>query len=906
MIATDNALSAGWQRLIGISLSAACVAGDGLLTNKEKNMNQPRPFCRARSIRGHAFALALAVLVAQPVQANPANQSAPWRLNGNGYPGEVTVQQAADGTLSGSIYGNPLTGFYSPGERIGVWLRGAPTQPDQAFVGQATPDGMSFAGRFYGLNTTASGATAQRNVFAFTALRAAPSHPDHPGVPNAAAGPASVAGTLPLVANGHAGQLVLSQAPDGSLSGSLYGDRLTGHYAQGTGSIAFLRFTGAQPVQLYIGNVSAQGINGEFYALTVPAGGSAQRMRYSWSAQAPQGVQGAAATPVASLTGATALLARPGVTTDRATARGVPLAPSTACGSVFARPCATAVNPASVRLQWAAHAQATHYRVLRGQQMLTTVPSTAREFIDDQLDPGASATYTVQALRAEGQVSLSGVLVGDAAPGPGAARGGGPSLTRFATLESSEPAAATTPRLDAPGGVTAQAFGGPKGQVRVAWAPVAGANGYLVYRNGNPLPVDPRARQSNSFYDTGVPLGRHGYIVEALFTTAGQRTVNGAGSAPAMAEVAFPRPSAPFLALGGQPSDARELDAHYRTRCSGPAAQGDINDCAKIRPILQPLSNWDAVWAFVYGGPSASPQWPLVQFADVGTLGLGRRVNCVPRSAPTAPVVCWATSHGSIPPPGTTPDGAALAAAAQSGANMKSINLIMVFPDGRAFFGTWELQGTPAPSGGGSPFAAEEAFAGLARVRFGTQLDNQGVKPVPHACLACHGGRYDPVSKLVVGASLLPLVPSQLHFSSPQARAAQEEAIRQINEIVLSSNPAPAVVAQIEAMYGGATRTPGARANDTAVPAGWRSDPAIYRQVIEPYCANCHFPRTGALSLASVNDARTLRHAIQNAVCRTYTMPHGEAQFRRFWTEGGPVSLPGLLSIWLGFDTCGP
>jgi hypothetical protein len=230
-------------------------------------------------------AMPAAASVAAPASA--ANLSSPWRINGNGFPGEVTLQQAPDGTLSGSIYGEPLTGYYAPGEGVGVWLRGAPTQPIQAFIGQATPDGSSFAGRFYGLNASSSGATPQRNVFAFAALRAAPSHPGHPGVPNAAAGPASVGGTLPLVANGHAGQLVLSQAPDGSLSGSLYGDRLTGHYAQGTGSIAFLRFTGAQPVQLYIGNVSAQGISGEFYALTGGAGATPQRMRFSWSAQAP-------------------------------------------------------------------------------------------------------------------------------------------------------------------------------------------------------------------------------------------------------------------------------------------------------------------------------------------------------------------------------------------------------------------------------------------------------------------------------------------------------------------------------------------------------------------------------------------------------------------------------------------
>jgi len=100
-----------------------------------------------------------------------------------------------------------------------------------------------------------------------------------------------VAGTLALNANNYPGQLVLIQAPDGMLSGTIYGDRLSGHYAPGSGSIALLRFTGAQPTQLYIGAVTAQGISGELYALTGGAGASAQRMRFAWTAQAPQVAQ---------------------------------------------------------------------------------------------------------------------------------------------------------------------------------------------------------------------------------------------------------------------------------------------------------------------------------------------------------------------------------------------------------------------------------------------------------------------------------------------------------------------------------------------------------------------------------------------------------------------------------------
>ncbi|MEI7466418.1 MAG: hypothetical protein WCJ87_13830, partial [Burkholderiales bacterium] len=197
--------------------------------------------------------------------ANPADQSAPWKLNGNGYPGEVTVQQSPDGALRGSIYGDPLTGHYAPGERIGVWLRGPAGRPIQAFIGQASADGMTSSGRLYALNTSNSGASPARNVFAFIAQRAAPAAPGNPGVPNSAAGPASVAGAHQINGNGFVGPLQLNQAPDGTLTGTIYGQMLEGHYASGTGSIALIRYSGpAQPFQLFVGTVTPQGMRGEF------------------------------------------------------------------------------------------------------------------------------------------------------------------------------------------------------------------------------------------------------------------------------------------------------------------------------------------------------------------------------------------------------------------------------------------------------------------------------------------------------------------------------------------------------------------------------------------------------------------------------------------------------------------
>lgn len=250
--------------------------------------------------------LTVAAMTALPIavaQASPADLSSGWRINANGYVSDVVVQQSSNGTLSGRIFGDPLSGFYAPGERVGVWLRGSPTQPMQAFVGSASPDGTAFGGRFYGLNASTSGANAQRNIFAFSALRTTPGQQvniNNPSIPAATSGPASVAGSLALDANSYKGQLVINQAPDGTLSGTIFGDRLSGLYSAGSGTVAFLRFSGTQPAQLYVGSATPQGLRGEFYALTAAAGASAQKMSATWTAQATAAAGSGTAVPLLS------------------------------------------------------------------------------------------------------------------------------------------------------------------------------------------------------------------------------------------------------------------------------------------------------------------------------------------------------------------------------------------------------------------------------------------------------------------------------------------------------------------------------------------------------------------------------------------------------------------------------
>lgn len=256
--------------------------------------------------------LVLAVLLPAAVQAQSAIGPAPtqsvlaadisakWWINGNGHRDELDITQVADGTLRGTMYtasnpDNRVTGYYAPGQRVAIILRGDPSRPDQAYVAQVAADGKSMSGQFYALNTGKGGGRAARNVFAFTALRHpyATAAPLSPGATPAAApnALANVKGRHAIDGNGFLGHLELDTAVDGTLIDSrVYGDTIIGHYAAGTGTLAFLRMSGGLPIQVFVGtatgNASTKQFNGSFFPLNSAAGASELRVAFGWQTPA--------------------------------------------------------------------------------------------------------------------------------------------------------------------------------------------------------------------------------------------------------------------------------------------------------------------------------------------------------------------------------------------------------------------------------------------------------------------------------------------------------------------------------------------------------------------------------------------------------------------------------------------
>jgi hypothetical protein len=486
----------------------------------------------------------------------------------------------------------------------------------------------------------------------------------------------------------------------------------------------------------------------------------------------------------------------------------------------------------------------------------------------------------------------------------------GQALTYRVTVTDSrgtgfKDASLTLPSARDPAGLSAST--GHDGSITLRWQPVDGANGYQI--SGSTLAGPVQVRHASEWRSLPQKPGLQNWRVASLYEPGGVLTPSTAW--PRISSRVLPVPQAAYLSRPS-PGSPGEAQAHQAAACA-PASPGDrpltAFECAQR--MLRWASNWIPVWNSLYGGGVKDPQWTTVAFADTHDLGLGRRVACARREGLVGWqfTTCWASSHGALPAPGQAPDGTRLAALAGSAAEMKSVNIIVtwtangVHPAG-SHFATWEPPSPPSSRTSTPVFVREgDILEGGVQV-LATALDSQGSKPVPHACLSCHGGRFDATTRTVVGASLLPLVPSHLEFGPPPGRKGAEESVRRFNQLVHDSGAAPAVREQIQAMYAGRVAVPGATVNDLAAPPGWAQQPGLYRQVIAPYCGSCHFAQTGPYNFASWGNVLQHKQAIHRAVCQTFTMPHSEQSFRRFWTEGGPVLLPGLLAAALGYASC--
>jgi hypothetical protein len=184
-------------------------------------------------------------------------------------------------------------------------------------------------------------------------------------------------------------------------------------------------------------------------------------------------------------------------------------------------------------------------------------------------------------------------------------------------------------------------------------------------------------------------------------------------------------------------------------------------------------------------------------------------------------------------------------------------------------------------------------------------LDTEGPKFVPFACIACHGGTYNATTRKVDGSSFLPLDPNLLSFASANDKTWSEEKIRQINVMIHNAQPQTAIASYLAGLYGGAIGTAGTHAVVDYVPASWAPQATFYRAIVRPNCTMCHLAAPDTWNFASWQNFQDNAGLIYADVCLQHTMPQAEVPFKNFWLkDSSAIYLPGLFAATLGKPSC--
>ena len=85
--------------------------------------------------------------VALSQSATPANITGRWNVAANNSTGSLNITQSANGTISGTILGNTLEGYYIPSSRRIVFVRIINGIPTQFYSGWISQNGLGLGGQ---------------------------------------------------------------------------------------------------------------------------------------------------------------------------------------------------------------------------------------------------------------------------------------------------------------------------------------------------------------------------------------------------------------------------------------------------------------------------------------------------------------------------------------------------------------------------------------------------------------------------------------------------------------------------------------------------------------------------------------------------------------------------------------
>lgn len=264
-------------------------------------------------------------------------------------------------------------------------------------------------------------------------------------------------------------------------------------------------------------------------------------------------------------------------------------------------------------------------------------------------------------------------------------------------------------------------------------------------------------------------------------------------------------------------------------------------------------------------------------------LGFGRDMNCKTTGSDLA---CYVTNYGA---PDQNLDNAN--DAENQNAGKRGATVAMEFTsaepaDRRVRFFVY---------GGGDP-----ATAG--KLKF-ADLDGLGPKSVPHLCLVCHGGTYDGAANNALQARFREFDLESFKYSGgrswdyPPAAAsnnlsnAELTAFATLNQMVRDVQPNSSAIKEvINNWYPGGFGA-GTKPSNTAVPAGWSTNAAVYRNVFAKSCRTCHVARDGGVANSFITFNSSSAFATTDyAVCGfPKFMPNAYITYKNFWNDAQRV-----------------
>ena len=588
-----------------------------------------------------------------------------------------------------------------------------------------------------------------------------------------------------------------------------------------------------------------------------------------------------------------------------------------------------------VIVAWYGVKGAVAYEVLRSaspaQPAATVVklPNTSLGYRDKQAGSGP-LYYQVVAVGADG-TRLSSPWVPFNAPS------GSPATAGTSASAPTLPRPATGATLNAaPAGTTTAANSAP---------PVPSLSAPAM-SGGSPNPAPPGVGTAAGTAPAGQSVSTPATFGATVRSAPpGTSGIKATAAAPVPSRAGTVVGSAPTTAAGLRPALPGRTTAYLtKNNGGGSAAAAALHLASGSQAVAgQSFDQFLAAFDLNYDGSRAQNAFidgPSAWYANVTELGLGRDVACwlfmpLSTTATVPTTVCVAGNHG-IPGSPKLPDGPSLSALAAS-TRFAPIWVPLVNEPtqyDRSNCATWDHPASYSAiviSGGNQYFLTLKqtdpkdcSVPPLTRAGFwdswqtrklwslatSTTLDSEGPKFIPHACLSCHGGRFDPQSGKVTGATLLPIDPGLVIFSAaPDANAAaQADLIRQLNAAVLLSQPAPAVAEYVKGLYGGVPDR-GAAAQQNYVPAAWSQQSELFLNVVKSNCLMCHLATPVAVTFESADKFLQNSSAIYADVCTSHVMPNAEVPYQRTWTStltigNRTMSVGEYLFLKLGYTGC--